>query len=790
MQIDSHTIFWVFTLLQPVGITVYLLTARRHPNLGGPGWWAAGCVAAMLGFGGILLQGALPAILSINLANTMLVVGTLCLWAGLRAFFGRKVPLGFLLSVALLAAILHCLFTFAWPSIAARAVVVSLFNGGGTLLALREVLQQRKSSLPIETNLLGALLAIDALLHLTRLISAVILPAPVTYGAPNSVEGIFLLTFAITAIGRLILFIALISGRLQDEREAADAHLRASEMRFRKLLEVIPVSVQGYGADGVTHYWNKASEKIYGYAAEEAIGRQYVDLIIPQEMREAVRDGMQRMFATGQVVPTTEMTLRHKDGMRVAVISNHAYVNVPGNPPELFCVDTDISERKLAEDEINSLAFYDPLTGLPNRRMLLDRLAQVVALSTRNEHHGALLCIDLDNFKNLNDNLGHHIGDLLLQQVAQRLSTCVREGDTVARLGGDEFLVILKDLSVSQHQATAEAESVGKIILATLNETYELVGYEYHSTPSLGITVFADHQGTIEDLLKRADLAMYQAKAAGRNTLRFFDPKMEAVAMARAAMESGLREAVQRSQFLLYYQAQVDGNGRLTGVEALLRWLHPERGMVAPLEFISLAEDTGLILPLGRWVLETACRQLALWGKQSESAHLTMAVNVSARQFHHRDFVDQVLEILAQTSANPQHLKLELTESLLLDDVEDVIAKMTVLKEHGVTFALDDFGTGYSSLSYLKRLPLDQLKIDQSFVRDILTDSNDASIARTIVALAQSLGLSVIAEGVETEAQRDFLAESGCHAYQGYFFGRPLPIESFKEFPQLDVFLP
>jgi len=790
MQIDSRTIFWVFTLLQPVGVTVYWLTARRHPNLGGPGWWAAGCLAGMLGFGGILLQGALPDILAVNLANALIVVGTLCLWAGLRAFFGRKVPFAFLASVALLAAILHCMFTFVWPSLAARAMIVSLFNGGGTVFALREVLQQRKSSLSIETNLLGALLAIDALLHLARIVSAMILPTPISYGAPNPLEGIFLLTFAITAIGRLILFITLISGRLQDEREAADAHLRAGEMRFRKLLEVIPVSVQGYGADGVTHYWNKASEKIYGYTAAEAIGRQYVDLIIPQEMREAVRDGMQKMFTTGQVAPTTELTLRRKDGARVAVISNHAYVNVPGNAPELFCVDTDISERKLAEDEINSLAFYDPLTGLPNRRMLLDRLAQVVAQSTRNEHHGALLCIDLDNFKNLNDNLGHHIGDLLLQQVAQRLSTCIREGDTVARLGGDEFLVILKDLSVSQHQATAEAESVGKIILATLNETYELVGYEYHSTPSLGITVFADHQGTIEDLLKRADLAMYQAKAAGRNTLRFFDPKMEAVVMARAAMESGLREAVQRSQFLLHYQAQVDGAGRLTGVEALLRWLHPERGMVAPLEFISLAEDTGLILPLGRWVLETACKQLALWDQQPETAHLTMAVNVSARQFHHRDFVDQVMEILAQTGANPQRLKLELTESLLLDDVEDVIAKMTILKEHGVTFALDDFGTGYSSLSYLKRLPLDQLKIDQSFVRDILTDSNDASIARTIVALAQSLGLSVIAEGVETEAQRDFLAASGCHAYQGYFFGRPLPIESFKEFPQLDVFLP
>ena len=445
---------------------------------------------------------------------------------------------------------------------------------------------------------------------------------------------------------------------------------------------------------------------------------------------------------------------------------------------------TDISERKLAEEKINELAFYDPLTRLPNRRLLLDRLKQALASSTRNDSHGALLFIDLDNFKTLNDTLGHDVGDLLLQQVAQRLATCVREGDTVARQGGDEFVVMLEDLSQSSQEAATQTETVGEKILATLNQAYQLASFEHRSAASIGATLFMDHQGTIDDLLKRADLAMYQAKAAGRNTLRFFDPEMQAVVTTRAALEAALREAVLNGQFVLYYQAQVVGAGRLTGAEALLRWQHPERGLVPPAEFIFLAEDTGLILPLGDWVLETTCALLAGWAARPEMAHLTVAVNVSARQFRHRDFVDQVLAVLGRTGANPQRLKLELTESLLVDDVEDVIAKMTALKAKGVGFSLDDFGTGYSSLSYLKRLPLDQLKIDQSFVRDILTDPNDAAIAKMVVALAESLGLVVIAEGVEIEAQRDFLARHGCHAYQGYLFSRPLPLEEFEAFVQ------
>jgi diguanylate cyclase (GGDEF)-like protein len=439
---------------------------------------------------------------------------------------------------------------------------------------------------------------------------------------------------------------------------------------------------------------------------------------------------------------------------------------------------TDITQRKAAEEQIEQLAFYDPLTRLPNRRLLLDRLRQVVEFCARSRRRGALLFLDLDNFKTLNDTLGHDIGDLLLQQVAQRLLDTVRARDTVARLGGDEFVVLLEDLGTRLEEAASQVQVVGEKLLAVLNQPFDLVGHRCHSTASIGIALIREPPATVDDLLKRADLAMYQAKASGRNALRFFDPAMQAVLEARTALEAHLREGLRKGQFLLWYQAQVDRAGRLTGAEALLRWHHPQRGLVAPHDFIPLAEETGLILPLGDWVLETACVQLAAWARRPETADLTLAVNVSARQFRHPGFVDQVAATLARQGTDPRRLKLELTESLLLQDVGDTIDKIAALKARGVGFALDDFGTGYSSLSYLKRLPLDQLKIDQSFVRDILTDPNDAVIARTIVALGQSLGLAVIAEGVETEGQRAFLLDHGCQAFQGYLFGRPGPVEA------------
>ncbi len=373
------------------------------------------------------------------------------------------------------------------------------------------------------------------------------------------------------------------------------------------------------------------------------------------------------------------------------------------------------------------------------------------------------------------------MGDILLQRVAQRLTECVRESDTVARLGGDEFVVMLVDLSKDQSEATVQAELVGRKILATISQNYQLREITYRITPSIGACLFCGHNIDPDMLLKQSDLAMYKAKDAGRNNLCFFEPDMELVVLNLAKLEGELREAIEKGQFLIHYQPQVVENKTL-GAEALVRWLHPERGIVSPAEFIPLAEETGLILPVGQWVLKTACTQLALWANRPEMAHLTIAINVSARQFRQEDFVEQVLLALKKSGANPAQLKLELTESLLVSHVDDLIEKMFALKAEGVGFSLDDFGTGYSSLSYLKRMPLDQLKIDQSFVRDVLSDPNDASIAKTIIALAENLGLSVIAEGVETALQRDFLASAGCHAYQGYFFSRPLPIEAFEAF--------
>jgi diguanylate cyclase (GGDEF)-like protein len=395
----------------------------------------------------------------------------------------------------------------------------------------------------------------------------------------------------------------------------------------------------------------------------------------------------------------------------------------------------------------------------------------------------ALLFVDLDNFKTLNDTLGHHQGDVLLTQVAQRLKTCIHEGDTVARLGGDEFVVMIEDLSEDEIVAATQAEALGDKILSAFVPEFSLEQGNHHCTPSIGITLFGGEPLESSDQpLKRAELAMFQTKATGRNTMRFFDAKMQAEVSAHAALEAEMREAVNKQQFLLHFQPQVVGASHVTGVEALVRWQHPRRGLVSPAEFIPLAENNGQILAIGQWVLEAACTQLAAWATKPGLAHLTMAVNVSARQFQQTDFVERVLDTLTRTRATPRRLKLELTESMLINDVESIIVKMSALKARGVSFSLDDFGTGYSSLAYLKRLPLDQLKIDKVFVRNIVTDPNDAAIAKMVVALSESLGLAVIAEGVELQAQADFLAHLGCHAYQGYLFSRPLPIEALEAF--------
>jgi diguanylate cyclase (GGDEF)-like protein/PAS domain S-box-containing protein len=524
---------------------------------------------------------------------------------------------------------------------------------------------------------------------------------------------------------------------------------------------------------------NQTFTRITGYTPEDVIGRN------PRMLSSGLQDAnfyaemWKSIDRTGRW--EGEIRNRRKNGeiyteqLTISVVKDSN-----GTVTNYVATFTDITVSSEAAEKIKNLAFYDPLTALPNRRLLLDRLQQAFASSARSGRQGAVLFIDLDNFKTINDTLGHDIGDLLLQQTAQRLESCLREVDTVARLGGDEFVVMLEDLSEKPIEAATQTKAVGEKILASLSQTYQLDIHEYHSTSSIGATIFSGHDQSGEELLKRADIAMYQSKKAGRNTLRFFDPRMQDMINYRLTFESSLRNALENRQFQLHYQIQVDSSHRALGAEALIRWLHPSRGIVSPAEFIPLAEETGLILPIGQWVLETACAQLKVWEQDIRTRNLVLAVNVSAKQFRQLDFVAQVQATMQRHAIDPKKLKLELTESMLLENIEEIITTMSVLKATGIQFSLDDFGTGYSSLQYLKRLPLDQLKIDKSFVSDLATNSSDKAIVHTIIAMADSLNMDVIAEGVETKEQRKILLDIGCKHFQGYLFGKPTAIEEFE----------
>lgn len=569
------------------------------------------------------------------------------------------------------------------------------------------------------------------------------------------------------------------------DRKQAETSLHDSEIKFHTMTDWTTDWEYWVKPDGHFHYMTPSVERVTGYRAVEFEQHPaLINAIIHPEDRH-LWEAHGRHYpaeAGSESVVQLDIRIIRKNGetrwlnhtCRPVYSEAGAYL---GRRVSM----RDITERKVAEDEIRHLAYFDSLTHLPNRRLLSDRLGQALIVSKRNGEYGALMILDLDHFKKLNDTQGHDLGDRLLVETARRLKMTVRQEDTVSRLGGDEFVVMMEGLGNEEPAAANQTEQIAEKIRSALYLPYALNEHEtdYLSTVSIGMTLFSGQDTSIEVLMKQADVALYQAKDAGRNVVRFFNPAMQAIIDTRSALESALRRGMLMGEFKVYYQPQVDQHGKRIGAEALIRWLNPSRGLVSPAEFIPLAEETGLINELGQWVLDTACAQLAKWAHSPDTNALQIAVNVSARQFRQPDFVESVLKSLAIAGVDPTHLKLELTESIILKNVDLVITNMKALNALGVSFSMDDFGTGYSSLSYLKRLPLAQVKIDQSFVRDLVEDTNDAAIVRAIVAMSQSLGLHVIAEGVETSAQRDFLHKNGCLAYQGYLFGKPMPIEEW-----------
>jgi diguanylate cyclase (GGDEF)-like protein/PAS domain S-box-containing protein len=570
----------------------------------------------------------------------------------------------------------------------------------------------------------------------------------------------------------------------EKQRLKAEHELRIAAAAFESQEGIIVTD-----ADNNILRVNKSFTALTGYSADEVIGKS-TDILKSGRQDKVFYAAMWECINRDKYWQG-EIWNKRKDG---AIYPEWLCITAITNPEGLVTnyvgTFTDISQRKADEERIRDLAYYDSLTKLPNRTLLFDRLSLALSASNRSKTHGALMFLDLDNFKTLNDTLGHDRGDQLLIEVGQRLQNCVREVDTVARLGGDEFVVMLEFLDEQESVAAVQAHAVAEKIRSSLAEFYLLKSnfnnklqplVEHYSTGSIGFVLFLGHETSSEELLKRADLAMYQAKQAGRNVIRAFVPEMQESLNYRASLETDLRNALDRNELSLHYQIQVDASEKPVGAEALMRWNQSERGMISPAEFIPLAEETGLILPVGHWVLKQGCETLADWAHYPETRELKLAVNISSRQLGQADFVKQVRAVLAETGVNPALLKLEITESVILDNVEDTIAKMHAVRELGVNFSMDDFGTGYSSLSYLQKLPLEQLKIDQSFVRNMAFNKNDSAIVRTILALGKNLDLNVIAEGVETEAQHGYLANYGCPVFQGYLFGRPVPADEFKQ---------
>ncbi|UCV28370.1 sensor domain-containing protein [Ferribacterium limneticum] len=578
---------------------------------------------------------------------------------------------------------------------------------------------------------------------------------------------------------------------LRDAKDAVQGYLGiASDISERRRMEhdlrIAAIAFESQAAIMVTDVnqrilrVNQAFTRLTGYSAEEAIGQTPGMLKSGRQDADFYAEMWRSLSHSGHW--QGEIWNRRKNGeIYPEWLTISGVRDARGKVTHYVSTFSDISNLKVAESEIHHLAFYDPLTAMPNRRLLLNRLDQACAAGKRSGQFGALLIIDVDHFKTLNDTLGHDVGDLLLVEVAKRLIACIREGDTAARQGGDEFVVMLEELGTDPAGAAVQAEIVAEKIRLELARPYLLAGdTEYFRSASIGISLFFGQEKTIDILLKQADIALYKAKDAGRNAIRFFDSAMQTALDERAALEAGLRRALVRNELALYVQPQVNAERQLIGAEALLRWLPPGKALVPPNDFIPLAEETGLIVPIGIWVLDQACAELRHWADDPRTSRLFLSVNVSARQFRQADFVAQVADALARHGANPQLLKLELTESLLLDNVEEVIDKMQALRAIGVRFSLDDFGTGYASLSYLKRFPFEQLKVDRSFIRDININPDDAAIVRAIIAMGNTLRLSVVAEGVEDDLQHAYLVKHECSLFQGYLFGRPMSFRDFR----------
>lgn len=688
------------------------------------------------------------------------------------------------------------------PTLIAAVMMVSLrlyIGGAGALVGSLVVIIPgctgylfayilKRKNLPLDWF---KLYAFGMLIQMSVLSCMLLMPEHLKYKAIDAIRLPLVLIFPVCTM-----LVGLILSRQRDRRKAeydlteSQKLLNREQSLMRGLIDSLPDLISFKDTQGRYLGCNNAFEQYSGLTEQELKGKMDQELTGNFKPSDIAKLDEQEIIASGKIYSQDEWVI-YPNGTKVLHETiKRTFDGLDGTRYGLMSVSRDITERKNHEEQIRRLAFYDPLTKLPNRRMLQDRLELMVSARSCEERLSALFFIDLDHFKALNDTHGHNMGDQLLISVASRIQGSIRAEDLVARLGGDEFVVMIANMGSDKMTAGHFAEKIAEKIRLAICKPYKLSIKEnsktkneivFHCTPSVGISLFKSNLTSHDDILKQADVAMYQAKAAGRNTIRFFDPAMQLTLDKNAAILAELHQAIDNGEFELYYQIQIDETKGIQGAEGLLRWLHPTRGMISPLDFIPLAEESGLIIPIGCWVLESACQQLKVWETIPNRKNWQIAVNVSALQFKQENFVEQVQEIISSKNINPHCLKLELTESIVLENVELIIEKMQQLNKFGIDFSIDDFGTGYSSLSCLKRLPLKQLKIDQSFVRDITTDPDDAAIVQAIINLSSSLHYDVIAEGVENDEQRQFLFNNGCSQYQGFLFSRPVPITEFEE---------